>query len=466
MYDLGQVDQHRASAAVDALPMDPAAQRVYVRALAQEAAIYGVPAVLQYAQMYEQCLGGGGSGDPPSFNTFEHEDTTADPGFSAFRVPNVDPLYSSARLALTDGPVLLDLPEFGNRYFTLNFLDAYSNASNISARTHSGRGGIHLVASANWHGPVPEGVQLFRVATPIAWVLMRIHVRDPDDLEAVRELQRAVRIEPTAQTDHRQTQWPHVSPTGVETSWTGFFSALDAVLRHNGHPRAEEALVRRFRSIGIGREEPFDPKSLSATTQEGLQEGFTEAMYILDASRPQLGVPVSGGWTRVTDKGIHGFNYLARAVMNFVGLGANVAEENTSFNTYVDSEGSPLTGDGRTYDVHFAVPPQAEAFWSVTVYHARTGRLHSNAIRRYRIGSDTPGLRRDANGSVTIRLSNAPAKGQANWLPCPKSPFFLVLRIYLPGPDVLTGAWSPPPVVKAVLPADNHFRSGLVHGRG
>src|SRR3990170_1233607 len=158
---------------------------------------------------------------------------------------------------------------------------------------------IPVGAGDTWLPP-PTGV------APFAWVLMRIQVADAHDLGGVRELQRAVRIETMAQTGHRETGWPQVSPVGVETSWAEFFSALDAVLHHNGHPRAEEALVRRFRSIGIGREEPFSARALSPATQEGLQEGYTEAMSILDASRPQLGVPVSGGGARVMDKGIHG----------------------------------------------------------------------------------------------------------------------------------------------------------------
>ncbi len=74
-----------------------------------------------------------------------------------------------------------------------------------------------------------------------------------------------------------------------------------------------------------------------------------------------------------------------------------------------------------------------------------------NAINRYSIGSRTEGLKKDADGSLTLYQQMDKPEGDkaANWLPTPNAPFFAVLRVYGPGEKVQTGEWTGPPVHKA-----------------
>ncbi|WP_033189164.1 DUF1254 domain-containing protein [Rhodococcoides fascians] len=380
-----------------------------------------------------------------ALNVLVHERRTAGAGFQPFRVPNVDTLYSNGWLDLSDRPVTIDLPEFGDRYYTLNFLDAYSNASNVSRRTYPRQPQRILLTCTESEQVADEGTIVFRVATPIIWLLMRIQVFGQTDLHAVHAMQDAVTV--TA-PDRPARSWPVVDQRAVETSWSSFSTALDAVLDLNGVPIQDAAHVHQFQQICIGPGTP-DAVELDDTMSWGTELGFEAAMAMLSNSRSSLGQRTDSGWTRVLDKGAHGHNFLARAVMNFVGLGANVVEENCSYNTYVDGHGRELAAPpGVDYLIEFDEHPPAQAFWSITLYVAETGWLYDAPGGVHSIGSAT-----NRNGTATepycVTISGtAPSDVGPDkvWLPAPPQPFFLVLRIYQPTEDALMERWTPPPV--------------------
>lgn len=441
--DLTGVDQRQVSSRPNLVPADPDARRELARVVAFDAVVYGLPAAYQYAQM---CRQDAEPGRVPG--QLVHERHLARPGFAAFRVPNVDTLYSNAWLDLRGGPVVVDLPDFGDRYFTLNLLDAFGNASNISRRTVGDARQIWLVPPRG-DADVPASAVRLRVGSELMWVLMRIQVRG-DEAE-VHRLQDAVvlrRPDETAGPVGPERATVPVDPDDLATDWVAFFRALDGALRRAGIPTEDVVLVRRFALLGLTGDEDFAPERLDPEVRAGAAAGFADAMRLVDACRPQLGEPVATGWTKVCDKGAHGANHLNRAVMNHVGLAANVVEENTSFNTYADGDGLPLDGSTTRYEVRLGTPPPAGAFWSVTLYDG-DGLLVANPIDRYAVGSATPGLVVEADGSVTIAIAADDVVAEdepRNWLPCPRGRFFLVLRMYQPEEEALSGRWLPGPV--------------------
>ena len=323
-YALSNVDQFDPTPNPDILPKNPAARSTLARCVATEVVIYGLPAVYEYREMFEQAI------DQQSpryvgFNRFAHDRTLADPNYKAFKSPNSDTLYSNAWLDLTTGPVLIETPDMPLKYYTLNFLDMFSNATNISTRTFGSKAARYLIAPANWHGEVPHGATLFRVSTPRVWILMRIFAQNNEEVATACAIQDAVTITPL------NAAASIVGAPRSDTAETvgGFFRILDHVLRVDGHPDQEDALVYRFRAIGIGGPEPFDIDDLDLETRAGVEAGFADAMEIIAASQSQLGISTGTGWNKV-EKARYGFNYLSRATINYVGLGANVEEENLS----------------------------------------------------------------------------------------------------------------------------------------
>jgi hypothetical protein len=93
------------------------------------------------------------------------------------------------------------------------------------------------------------------------------------------------------------------------------------------------------------------------------------------------------------------------------------------------------------------------AFWSVTLYDS-DGYQVANSLNRFAVSSWMP-FKYDPDGSLDLHFQN-PSPGadrEANWLPAPKGPFNLTMRLYAPKSDALTGKWNPPPVMKAPEPA-------------
>jgi hypothetical protein len=91
------------------------------------------------------------------------------------------------------------------------------------------------------------------------------------------------------------------------------------------------------------------------------------------------------------------------------------------------------------------------AFWSLTMYEMPQSLLVANPINRYVINSEMlPSLVPDPDGGYTFYIQNVspgPDK-ESNWLPAPKGPFQMVLRLYWPKPDALNGTWKAPQVLR------------------
>ena len=121
-----------------------------------------------------------------------------------------------------------------------------------------------------------------------------------------------------------------------------------------------------------------------------------------------------------------GDDWLLRAAVAVEEPYVNLPQEALYPVASVDSSGNQLTGTN-AYDIHFApgqLPPVG-AFWSVTLYN-QAGSLVANPLNKYSVGSLTPGLVTNPDGSLDIRIQNTePASGPANWLPAPAGPFYL-----------------------------------------
>jgi hypothetical protein len=365
---------------------------------------------------------------------------------------NVDTLYALAWLDLADAPFVLETPDFGGRYYTFQMAQADTSAEDsFGQRTHGAQLPPLFIHGPGYEGTVPEGMVGVRSNSRYLLVAGRILVdpATPGDSDRVHALQRQIRLRPAPDevaSSGPPAQRPLLDPNRRIDPALSFLERLGNVLRDFDTQPSEIELLRSLARIGLTTRGGFDPGSLSAEATAELARGLRDGAAIVRAKSLNLGLNVNG-WTINYQGPRFGTDWLLRAGVVLDQRNVTVPEEALYPLGRVDSDGAALDG-ANAYRIRFPpgeLPPVG-AFWSITIYDD-AGRLFANPIDRYAIGDRTPGLMRNRDGSLDILIQNTqPASGPCNWLPAPAGRFYLMLRLYIPAPQILDGTWKPPAI--------------------
>ena len=433
-------------------------------ALAADAYIYGFPLVFDLQAVGGFTSEGMGSLAPAPFNSFSHASELAGPG-DRFVSINNDTIYSIAPVDVSGGPVLLRVPEAAGRYYVLQFIDAWTNNFAYVGRRATGTAaGSFLLAPPGWQADAPRGARVIEFPTNVGTIVGRWACSGPADLGAVRELQNVLALEPYGDPGPpRGIPAPAAVPAEL-----AFFEQMRTWMQAFPPSGPDRAYQQRFAPLGL-----LDPVSPYADCLPDLARALTAGA---DAAKPKIEAalrsgglaPVVNGWTltfhmfdynldhlgpgtiddpawKMRDRGA---SYLARALAARGGLWGNHGYEAAYPMTYTDADGDQLDGHHR-YTIRFDQDPPVGAFWSITMYDLPDFYLVANPIGRYSIGDRTPGLRHDADGSLTIVIQHEKPADTSNWLPAPAAPFRPIMRLYQPQAAVLEGAYTIPPITKA-----------------
>lgn len=380
--------------------------------------------------------------------------------------PNFDTLYSSAWLDLTREPVVVSVPDTDGRYYLLPMLDMWSDVfASPGWRTTGTRASEFLIATPSWQGSVPAGVQRIDAPTPYVWIIGRIKTDGPADYDAVHRIQAGLKIVPLSQRGRAPAPVLGKVDAGVDMKTPPkiqvdtmpakeYFSyAAELLALHPPHA-TDQPMIARLRHIGIVPGKDFDWGKLDPAVQQALTAAPAEAQKLMSWKLATL-ARVANGWSMNTDTmGVYGNYYLKRAVVAQVGLGANLPEDAVYPMNLGDESGKPLDGTYK-YTLRFdkANLPPVAAFWSVTMYDME-GYQVANELDRFAVSSWMP-LTYNADGSLDLHIQHqSPGKAlEGNWLPAPKGPFNLTMRLYAPKLEVLTGKWNPPVVTRVQEPA-------------
>jgi DNA sulfur modification protein DndE len=394
-------------------------------------------------------------------NQFGHFRTFPDADFKEIVRPNCDTYYSSAWLDLKSEPMVLTVPNTNGRYYLMPMLDAYTNVfSSPGKRTTGTQAGNFLITGPGYKGVIPQGMTQIMAPTNMVWILGRTQTNSKEDgATIVKDIQDGYRLTPlskwgTAYKPDRQpvdNTIPKVpAPVLIEKmDIEKFINKLNALMIDNPPAAQDAPLLTKLNLVDVGAGRSFSLANYDAETQTKLKaipEVVHQKLRLTASKTGQL----ENGWnvTR-TGLGVYGTNYLARALIALVGLGANLNVDASYPNCQMDEAGEKLHGANR-YIIHFEkgqLPP-VNAFWSITLY-GPDDLLVANSINRYAVG-DRDQLKYNKDGSLDIYIQqeNPGKKKEANWLPAGKEGFSLTMRLYWPKDSFMNGSWKVPGVRK------------------
>ena len=376
--------------------------------------------------------------------------------------PNFDTLYSSAWLDLTKEPMVVSVPDTDGRYYLLPMLDMWTDVFvSPGWRTTGTEAQTFLVTPPGWTGTVPDGVTQLKASTPYVWIIGRIKTDGPADYEAVHKIQAGLKLVPLSQmgNDDWKTAPVKIDPNvdmktppkeQVDKMPAGqFFTYAAELLKLHPPHFTDEPMIARMKRIGIEPGKSFDIDAVDPAVKKGLETAPEDGQKLMAWKIPTL-ARVVNYWSMNTDTmGVYGNYYLKRAIVTQLGLGANVPEDAIYPLNLGDKDGKPLDGTSN-YTIHFNksdIPP-VNAFWSITLYDSN-GFQVANSLDRFAVSSWMP-FKYNDDGSLDLYFQSESPGGdkKPNWLPAPKGPFNLTMRLYAPKSDALTGKWNPPPVTK------------------
>ncbi|GIK49293.1 MAG: phosphatidylserine decarboxylase [Alphaproteobacteria bacterium] len=412
-----------------------------------ERAFYYAFPLYEFARI-QQDRTGAIDGQPGRLNTIVHRAQLLDHTSRLVTAPNNDTIYSSSFLELSRGPVEIEAPSSSERYFSIAFMQAFTDVfAYIGTRATGGEGGRYWIVGPQWTGEGAEGVRIIRSPTNDVWMLMRTLVDGPSDLAVAHAFQQRLTL--TLPPGRAGARGYAVTARDVNDP-ANFLALANEVIARSPGGADQLARAPGFAAQGVGVSNPPSPEVLERFREvipaalETLRDVFRFRDYAVD------------GWSyQPPGIGDFGDNDRLRAAVALGGIAALGEEEAMYFHANFDAAGERLNGAAR---YRWRVPAggvPVDGFWSLTMYTVTPeGRyfLVDNPIQRYSIGDRTQGLVVDADGGIEIWIQRERPEGAmaANWLPAPEGPMRLALRAYLPKPQLRSRSWRVPALRRVI----------------
>jgi hypothetical protein len=302
----------------------------------------------------------------------------------------------------------------------------------------------------------------------MVWLLGRIYCTGtPEDYKAVHALQDNVTAVPLSSYGKPYKPEPGTVDPNLdakksvrdrvhELDGNAYFKLFAELLKSNPPATDDGPMVAKLAKLGIVPGQDFDPSKLDAAMAKAVTEAPKPAQEKIMGHFKQAGT-FENGWIFTTKAGVYGTDYLQRAFVTAIGLGANRPQDAIYPTSEADADGKPYSGANK-YVMHFEKDqmPPVDGFWSLTMYNGDYFFV-DNPLNRYTVSSRSK-FKPNADGSVDVYIQNeSPGKDkEANWLPAPTDKFILMLRLYWPkekAPSIIDGSWKIPPVKVAAAEA-------------
>lgn len=374
--------------------------------------------------------------------------------------PNQDVVYGLGLVALDISPVVIQVPDFGERFWVYQIVDLRTDSFAQLGKMHGTTPGFYLLAGPDWQGEVPKGIsKVFRASSSTALAAPRIFQDDtPEDKRAIQSVLTGIVMYPLAKYDGRMKSidWsklpkvPGAPPGEEETRWVlpeKFFDELPTVLADAPPLPGEEARYAQLLAVLAAAKDNPKLKQVMIEAAKDAEETLVNPLFQFRNYGQQL----PHHWSTISNESAFGTDYFTRTALAKSNILVNAPDETKYFYQDLDASGARLDSANR-YTVTFARDgtPPVNGFWSLSIYNQHHFFI-ANPINRFSVGTKNKDLKLAADGSLTIYVQpDAPTDPVhlANWLPAPEGDFSLYLRAYWPKVAIFEGSWTPPAVQK------------------
>lgn len=378
------------------LAAQEASELAEVKAVVEEAYLYGLPMIVGYKVQYDYFIDRDSGQFKAPVNTLHNEARVYTPKDTAISTPNSDTPYSMVMLDLRAEPMVLCMPKVEPaRYYDVQLVDLYTdNYAYIGSRATGNDAGCYLVAGPDWKGTAPATVaRTFRSETQFSLAIYRTQLFNAADMPNVKKVQAGYQVKSlSAFTGGAKPpaapaiQWPAVKPDAFTTEFVTYLNFLLQFCPPSGSAEVEKPMRERFAKVGIGAGVKPSAEPMTAALKEATGAAIKAALHKIGQTAESIGKDVNG-WHIGAAAGSRDFyngNWALRAAAAKLGIYGNSEAEAVYPFTRHDANGIVADGSRHTYQMTFApgqLPP-VNAFWSITMYDGRTQLLIANPIKR------------------------------------------------------------------------------------
>jgi len=443
--------------------------------LGRDAYVWGYPAV--YIHNAREAMLSKTQEGENAVNHFYHSAKVPDPFLG--HLVNVYPenLYSWAWVDLSKGPLVMTHPSITDRYYSVQFVDAYSTVfQTLSSNSGQGdKAGNFLITPPEWKGDVPKNTTQIRASTPEILIVAQTFVKEPKELAKLVKITSQRQLIPLSswekgiQTDSFKSTYPTTAlklNKNLAKNGPKYYEDLQKIIAKNPPPtKAESKEMERFTSLGIKDATVMANVFSNEETRKMMERGIFEGEREIQERLATGFGPKINGWSYELKAPPFTADYLLRAAASQRYFFSQPPEETVQMALDADSEGRQLTGSYR-YLLHFEKDdfPPARSMWSLRVHEMKNKNSDDIAKPVSSINDKSSHLKYNMDGSMDILLQPekpAPAY-RSNWLALSQNAnFYVVLTLFNPHNTVLNRKYIAPSLVR--IDEDSLPKQRIVH---
>jgi hypothetical protein len=293
--------------------------------------------------------------------------------------PNQDVVYGLGMLALDVSPVVVQVPDFGDRFWVYQIVDLRTDSFVQLGKMYGTVPGFYLLVGPGWNGEVPKGItRVFRASSNTGLIAPRVFQDDtPQDKRAIQGVLTGIVMYPLAEYDGRikSMEWSKLpravaGPHGEEeTRWVSpekFFDELPAVLTDAPPLPGEEARYAQVLSVLAAAKDNPKIKQAMIEAAKDAEEKLVNPLFQFR----NYGLQLSHNWSTIANESVFGADYFTRTAVAKSNILVNSPNETKYFYQDLDAAGARLNSSNR-YTVTFAKDgtPAVNGFWSLSIYN-------------------------------------------------------------------------------------------------